>query len=348
MVKIKITILFSVLIFCILLCSVESLAYNKDNHIGVQQTHCTKTSITLGLSNLPNKENSSNIVIKYNIKNYSNVLSKTVDSNTKKITLNNLSPGKTYVIVIYYIDKIENIKYTTNMEGYTIGHIPTVSGGTMTNYIVNQLKKGKTAIKLPYAADYENFVRYLQQLSCVNPEIFVNYSVTPSCSCIGNAVIFIKYRRISNRSRTKQVNTRLNSIIVIAKRQPTTYKKIEYVENQLCRIINYNKNTKNSTNAYGAIIQRKATCMGYSSAFSWCMHRLKIPVSIATNSNHTHIWNKVKIGKRWYHVDVTWDDYGKVKGTLKFKNLKGKTFKQKRYTNKDFFLKTKYTDRKHR
>jgi len=66
-------------------------------------------------------------------------------------------------------------------------------------------------------------------------------------------------------------------------------------------------------NPYGAIIQKKAICSGYTAAFQLFMDLLDIECisvkGISQSTGGEHAWNMVRINKEWYCVDVTWDDY---------------------------------------
>lgn len=66
----------------------------------------------------------------------------------------------------------------------------------------------------------------------------------------------------------------------------------------------------NEHNAYGALIDQKAVCDGYSAAFQLLCNKLGIEcVSIqGTSKDEPHMWNGVKINNEWYHTDVTWND----------------------------------------
>lgn len=70
-----------------------------------------------------------------------------------------------------------------------------------------------------------------------------------------------------------------------------------------------NNKTKDNTlshTAYGLLLNHKAICGGYSDVMSIYLYLLDIPnYRIATNE---HIWNLVKIGDKWLHLDLTWDD----------------------------------------
>ena len=67
-----------------------------------------------------------------------------------------------------------------------------------------------------------------------------------------------------------------------------------------------NGTLKSALDVYGALIEGKAICEGYTKAFQYLCYLVGI------NSNQVvgkkHMWNVVKIGGEWYQVDLTWDD----------------------------------------
>lgn len=61
-------------------------------------------------------------------------------------------------------------------------------------------------------------------------------------------------------------------------------------------------------NAYGAIVDGDAVCVGYAKAYQELLQRCGIPCVVVGSDAMDHRWNMVKIGNHWYHVDVTWAD----------------------------------------
>lgn len=65
--------------------------------------------------------------------------------------------------------------------------------------------------------------------------------------------------------------------------------------------------------AYGALIEGKAVCQGYSQSFQKIIGKLNIEgrtlkgYSTAVKPEY-HQWNRVKLDDGWYFVDITWDD----------------------------------------
>lgn len=60
---------------------------------------------------------------------------------------------------------------------------------------------------------------------------------------------------------------------------------------------------------YGAFVDGKAVCEGYSKAMQMMCFMQGINCGVVTGvTTSAHMWNYVKIGTGWYHVDVTSDD----------------------------------------
>ena len=86
-------------------------------------------------------------------------------------------------------------------------------------------------------------------------------------------------------------------------------KKIhDYIINEVSYDDNYDKTdlNSNSNNAYGALVDHKAICSGYTDAYAIFLDRLNIK-NIKLPSED-HIWNYIYFDNKWYHVDLTWDD----------------------------------------
>ncbi|MBQ4312997.1 MAG: hypothetical protein IJC18_02195, partial [Clostridia bacterium] len=65
-----------------------------------------------------------------------------------------------------------------------------------------------------------------------------------------------------------------------------------------------------SSTAYGALVNNRAVCSGYSQAAKLMLNRVGISCCTVKGISKGvgHMWNMVRIGGKWYHLDVTWDD----------------------------------------
>ena len=103
--------------------------------------------------------------------------------------------------------------------------------------------------------------------------------------------------------------------LTVASSVKSDYEREKRIHDYLANRITY-QNGKNAHNAYGALVEKKAVCDGYSRAFQWLLYQAGIPALIAEGTSinpanggqEPHAWNVVKIGGEYYHVDLTWDD----------------------------------------
>ena len=72
---------------------------------------------------------------------------------------------------------------------------------------------------------------------------------------------------------------------------------------------------------YQALVHGESACFGYAQLYMDAMNRVGVPCQIVvcndTGDGVGHAWNVVRLGGKWFHVDVTWDDgspdiYGRV------------------------------------
>ncbi len=61
---------------------------------------------------------------------------------------------------------------------------------------------------------------------------------------------------------------------------------------------------------FGALVNGKAVCEGYSRLFQYLCYQAGINSTIVngTSEGQAHAWNAVKLEGDWYHIDTTWDD----------------------------------------
>lgn len=89
------------------------------------------------------------------------------------------------------------------------------------------------------------------------------------------------------------------------------YERVKYIHDWIVNNTKYVvSNEKYSSEADGPVVNGDAICEGYSKAFMYFCQSLDIPcVCVGGFANgEGHMWNKVKIGGKWYNIDVTWDD----------------------------------------
>ena len=78
--------------------------------------------------------------------------------------------------------------------------------------------------------------------------------------------------------------------------------------------VTYDKQTANAGNVYGAFVENRVKCDGYSYALNLLCKAQGIQsvcvTGVVIEDKEYHAWNMVSMADRWYYVDVTWDDPG--------------------------------------
>ncbi len=84
------------------------------------------------------------------------------------------------------------------------------------------------------------------------------------------------------------------------------------LHDMLCQRTEYSddKNDPMIYSVYGAIVNGKALCEGYSKAMQLLLSRFGITCLALTGvaKGEGHMWNAVLLDGEWYHLDATWND----------------------------------------
>lgn len=106
------------------------------------------------------------------------------------------------------------------------------------------------------------------------------------------------------------LENRVCEIAAAAMQAGGEYERELYIHDLLCDTVTYFDDGEMCYTAYGALINNRAVCEGYSRAFQLLCRKIGIlcePVYGSTEDGG-HMWNAVKIEGEWYLTDATWDD----------------------------------------
>ena len=115
-----------------------------------------------------------------------------------------------------------------------------------------------------------------------------------------------------------KINSMLKPFEEKLKTMPTSLERERYIHKYLMSNVKYKYNSdKDDTrchNILGVFIDKEAVCDGISKAFKHLCDLARINSNVILGdswneyeSKQSHAWNMVKINKKWYHIDVTWD-----------------------------------------
>lgn len=125
------------------------------------------------------------------------------------------------------------------------------------------------------------------------------------------AVINLSYilSKESFDKATAQLEKEAKKVISKFDEDTKTYTKIKTIHDYIINHCDYDKEAKFSDSPYGALCKGKAKCDGYSYAFAYLCSRAGIrTVNVIGQAGEGHMWNKVYYNKKWYNIDVTYDD----------------------------------------
>jgi len=100
------------------------------------------------------------------------------------------------------------------------------------------------------------------------------------------------------------------------------YDFIKYIHDTLIKNIQYgfSENGYTEYTLYGALVENRCVCEGFSEAFMILAQRAKIYTILVTSD--THQWNMVFLEGKWYALDITWDIPNYASLQYEYKNRK--------------------------
>lgn len=131
---------------------------------------------------------------------------------------------------------------------------------------------------------------------------------SPEKKIITSANLFYKHTPDEIKQMQRAVEEEADRIIDEITSDMTEYDIVKYFYDYLAENVVYDQEAENCRNIYGVFSDKKAICGGYSKAFSYLCDKVGIETALVTGDADgiPHMWNMVKIGGEWYHIDVTY------------------------------------------
>lgn len=182
--------------------------------------------------------------------------------------------------------------------------------------ILTAMEAVEKEISLVSPVSNEDFHRILNYVMLDQPQLFwANCSYFPSYSGGKVAKVQLSYNDLAKnlKQEKKKVDKAVSTVLSAVKKKSKAEAE-RYVHDYLIKHIKYNYNSYDQ-NIYSAFVTGETVCAGYTRAFQYIMQQLGIPCcycrGVAKSSDGStgrHAWNLIKLNKKWYNVDVTWDD----------------------------------------
>lgn len=122
----------------------------------------------------------------------------------------------------------------------------------------------------------------------------------------------IRYRETAEQ--LAYVNAGVKEVLANLKvKGKSDYKKVKLIHDYIVNNTKY-QFASNCYTAYGALLEGRAVCQGYAQLAYKMLTEAGVKCYIITGkanngrTTQSHAWNMVRVGKKWYYLDVTWDD----------------------------------------
>lgn len=176
------------------------------------------------------------------------------------------------------------------------------------------------AIKKPFVDnDFDYLKRSVKHISCTALTTSTSAKLTYT---VQYATTALQEQKISAKIAEIKRELNLNSL-------PNDYEKVKRVYDFILSSVTYDYAFQKYT-AYDALFGGEAVCEGCAILLYRLLRSVNVSVRIiiGRSRDEGHAWNIVKIGKRWYNMDVTWDLYSKwdVLGGIMKKHFIGYTW----------------------
>lgn len=117
-------------------------------------------------------------------------------------------------------------------------------------------------------------------------------------------------------SRYSQLVSKINAVKVKMTPEMSDLEKVLIAHDYLVETVIYDATTALCGTASGALIEKKAKCVGFADAFEIIMNEVGIKAYSITSKEMNHAWSYVEIDGSVYHIDCTWDNLNYSKGKV--------------------------------
>ncbi|MEH6945343.1 DUF5050 domain-containing protein [Bacillus sp. JJ722] len=200
-------------------------------------------------------------------------------------------------------------KETINQSAYNITY----------NNILKALKNYQDTATFPAKSiSYKQVGSILTKVLADHPEIF--YFQHKGTLVYSNGKIELKYKYSKSKinKMVQQLNKQISLVISqTVSKGDSDFEKVKAIHdyivlNSAYDYTNFLKNSvpEASYNAYGLLINKIAVCDGYAKAMKLLLDKVGIETHYVTGyvNSGLHAWNLVKIDKKYYYLDTTWND----------------------------------------
>lgn len=134
----------------------------------------------------------------------------------------------------------------------------------------------------------------------------------------GHFIILYSYYSYDNAmAMARALENAMSAYLIDMPRNMGEYEREKYIHDRLvseCEydfdILEQDKDDPDASSAYGALVNHRAVCGGYTMAAKLLLDSVGVKSFAVhgTAGDIAHVWLLVNVEGGWYHLDVTWDD----------------------------------------
>lgn len=181
--------------------------------------------------------------------------------------------------------------------------------------IIKQIKKCETEIDISKYKFTSKECNALMHEIENNPEVnFLIHYLTDSKYNVNTKIVervkpSYKYDKATCKKMVKAYDKEINNFLEKAPSNMSDTEKALYACVYLVQHCEYYSGAY-CGDTYGALVDNRAICQGYSSGYKALANALGLECEIVISKSRNHSWNMVKIDGKYYYVDATWVDTG--------------------------------------
>lgn len=186
-------------------------------------------------------------------------------------------------------------------------------------YLADELRKCNTDIDVRgYNISVNDIGAVFFSVVFENPDIFYVKSSGFETTSESESGILVSIRPVylfdtsEIPEKKEQVENAADYIIKSVDASWSDIYKCRYLHDMVCQYVEYDmdehNNNPNLRTTYGALIDNKAVCDGYTMAYNYLLSKVGIEAHYVQSLKMLHAWSLVRIGGSYYHIDTTYDD----------------------------------------
>lgn len=103
------------------------------------------------------------------------------------------------------------------------------------------------------------------------------------------------------------VREKTDAILAKIPENADTFQILLFLHDYICTSFSYDTALEHR-DIYCFLEDGKGNCQAYANLYAYLLNRLDIENAFVISHEMNHMWNQVKLGDFWYHVDLCWDD----------------------------------------